>query len=258
MKLLNHRMLSAPRVCQLTDKWLCIKPVIRLIISIFAAFAVTAAVTITTLRQASTEIDVSQAEQVWSDAPQLARLPVLSLQALHEATRGWQEAHIEQNREQLNLRAQSTWQQLAELIETISISAHSPSEYRFNWPDKPLHSAIHQPFSARIQLTPGNYHHTGSTAALTIPILDKVAPTPPVSIATPCPNGEFTGIIVQAAWPSRGFVQLQYRGRNERVALNQLFENTWQLIAIESHQLTFRRVPAEPGCEQHSLITVAI
>ena len=187
-----------------------------------------------------------------------AILPGLSSVALLETTRHLNNPEVHQQHGQFNLTFTTGWEPFAEFSNQIVQSNLAPISYRLQW--QPQTDAGVSPtareFKVQLQLSPGVYQLRETDPALWVPE-NTQNQTPPLSLPQ-CPTPPAPDFILQASWPSRGYIQVIFNGQDERIEINQLLGNSWQLLRIGSDSLGFRLHNADASCDNQRTITVAI
>ncbi|MCC5879946.1 MAG: hypothetical protein JJU03_08645 [Idiomarina sp.] len=188
------------------------------------------------------------------NSPAAPRLPALSSAMLYEFMRELQSPAMTQQRESFSLTFSANWRAFATFTNQIAQSNLAPQNYQLRWTraanDAPL-------VTMELQLAPGRYQdNSAQPIALSEP--DERTPATTADHGRDCQVAVFPDMTVQAVWPSRGYIQIIFNGRSERLAVNQMLEYSWQLLRIGSESVEFRWHAASPSCPQGESFTVAL
>lgn len=261
-------VLRMPWLVQLLSLWLKI-PKISLVLSVmivlsllFTSYHLSAWLNYTR-PVAATPVDNLSQTQTISTAASISRLPDVSGFTLYELAQQLGNPEISQQGGKFNLNFTTSWQSFAEFINQIAQSSFAPESYRMQWgPLNPnLSPSVLDDLTMQLDLAPGGYlEHSKQVMPLppanqskTTQVEEYASSATPACIPPPPPE-----FILQASWPSRGYIQVHSEGRIERVSVNQMLQKSWQLLRISSDSLEFRWHNIDSPCNNQKPVTVAI
>lgn len=189
-------------------------------------------------------------------AARASRLPDLTSFALYELAQPLGSPEISQQGDRFTLDFAANWSSFAEFINQIAQTSFAPESYRMQW-----ESSLIADLAVQLDLVPGGYLTHNKQAISLPPASQSNAPqventmnlAPPACTSPPPPK-----FILQASWPSRGYIQVHSEGRVERISVNQMLQNSWKLLRIGSDSLEFRWQAPNPACNNPAPVTVAI
>lgn len=250
-------VLRMPWLVQLLNLWLQIpKTGLALLFIMLLSLLVSGYHLSAWLHYTVSEPTLSVPSTATQPAAHISRLPDLTSFALYELTQPLGSAEISQQGDRFTLDFAASWPSFAEFINQIAHSSFAPESYRLQWEPSPIAD-----LTVQLDLVPGGYL-THNKQAISLPTVsqskapqveDTINLAPPSCISPPPP--EFT---LQASWPSRGYIQVYSEGRVERISVNQMLQNSWELLRIGSDSLEFRWQAPNPACNNAAPVTVAI